>query len=253
MIDFSNVSKRYRGKGKNSVRALEDINLHIAKGEFVFLVGHSGAGKSTLLKLILREETPTLGKVFVDGQNVARLPKSKVPYLRRQMGIVFQDFRLIPSMTVYENVAFAMHVTNISPRIIRKRVPEMLEKVHLADKANMYPRYLSGGEQQRVAVARALAHSPRLVIADEPTGNIDPEMSLTMMHLLEEVSQMGITVLVVTHEHEMVRKFNRRVITLKDGRIVSDTPAGQPYTYVSQGNEISYEMPVEEPGMEALL
>lgn len=222
MIDFEHVSKEYKRGGK---LALEDVNFHVADGEFVFLVGHSGAGKSTLLKLILREETPTGGRVFVDGRDVARLRRSQVPYLRRQMGIIFQDFRLIPSMTVYENVAFAMHVTNVGSRQIRERVEYMLELVHLEDKAGVYPEMLSGGEQQRVAVARALAHTPKLVIADEPTGNIDPELSLEMMELLERVSGMGITVLVVTHEHELVRHFNQRVVTLKQGRIVSDMPA----------------------------
>ena len=179
-------------------------------------MGHSGAGKSTLLKLILREELPTEGRVMVDGKDVARLRRGKVPFLRRQMGIIFQDFRLIPTMTVYENVAFAMHVTNIGKKDIKERVNYMLELVHLEDKAKVYPEFLSGGEQQRVAVARALAHSP---------GNIDPEMSLEMMELLERVSEMGITVLVVTHEHELVRRFNRRTITLKQGRIISDVPA----------------------------
>ena len=164
-------------------------------------------------------------RVMVDGKDVARLRRGKVPFLRRQMGIIFQDFRLIPTMTVYENVAFAMHVTNIGKKDIKERVNYMLELVHLEDKAKVYPEFLSGGEQQRVAVARALAHSPRLVIADEPTGNIDPEMSLEMMELLERVSEMGITVLVVTHEHELVRRFNRRTITLKQGRIISDVPA----------------------------
>ena len=154
---------------------------------------------------------------MVDGKDVARLRRGKVPFLRRQMGIIFQDFRLIPTMTVYENVAFAMHVTNIGKKDIKERVNYMLELVHLEDKAKVYPEFLSGGEQQRVAVARALAHSPRLVIADEPTGNIDPEMSLEMMELLERVSEMGITVLVVTHEHELVRRFNRRTITPEAG------------------------------------
>ena len=216
------VTKIYKRSDKP---ALEDIDFHVADGEFVFLVGHSGAGKSTLLKLILREELPTEGRVLVDGKDVARLRRGKVPYLRRQMGIIFQDFRLIPTMTVYENIAFAMHVTNIGKKDIKERVNYMLELVHLEDKAKVYPEFLSGGEQQRVAVARALAHSPRLVIADEPTGNIDPEMSLEMMELLERVSEMGITVLVVTHEHELVRRFNRRTVTLKNGRIISDVPA----------------------------
>lgn len=221
MIDFEHVSKEYKGGSL----ALDDVNLHISAGEFVFVLGHSGAGKSTLLKMILREEVPTAGQVFVDGRDVAALRRRQVPYLRRQMGIVFQDFRLIPSMTVYENVAFAMHVTNISRKDIDARVPYVLELVHLQDKAKVYPDYLSGGEQQRVAVARALAHAPKLVIADEPTGNIDPELSLEMMELLERVSKMGITVLVVTHEHELVRHFKQRVITLKQGRIISDVPA----------------------------
>ena len=222
MIDFEHVSKQYK---KGEKPALDDINLHIDDGEFVFLLGHSGAGKSTLLKLILREERASSGRVIVDGKDVAKLRRHKVPYLRRQMGIIFQDFRLIPSMTVYENIAFAMHVTNIGRKQIKERVPYMLELVHLEDKAKVYPEFLSGGEQQRVAVARALAHAPKLVIADEPTGNIYPELSLEMMELLERVSKMGITVLVVTHEHELVHRFHQRVVTLKDGRIVSDVPA----------------------------
>ena len=222
MIDFEHVSKEYKKGGK---LALEDVNFHVDDGEFVFLLGHSGAGKSTLLKLILREERATSGHVLVDGKDVAKLRRHKIPYLRRQMGIIFQDFRLIPTMTVYENIAFAMHVTNIGRKQIKERVPYMLELVHLEDKANVYPEFLSGGEQQRVAVARALAHAPKLVIADEPTGNIDPELSLEMMELLERVSKMGITVLVVTHEHELVHRFHQRVVTLSHGRIVSDVPA----------------------------
>ena len=222
MIDFEHVSKEYKKGGK---LALEDVNFHVDDGEFVFLLGHSGAGKSTLLKLILREEVPSEGKVLVDGRDVARMRRRQIPYLRRQMGIIFQDFRLIPSMTVYENIAFAMHVTNIGRKQIKERAGYMLELVHLEDKANVYPEFLSGGEQQRVAVARALAHAPKLVIADEPTGNIDPELSLEMMELLERVSEMGITVLVVTHEHELVHRFHQRVVTLKEGRIISDVPA----------------------------
>ena len=223
MIDLEHVSKEYKRGGP---LALDDINLHVDDGEFVFLLGHSGAGKSTLLKLLLREELPSEGKVTVLGKDVAHLRRRHVPYLRSQMGIIFQDFRLIPSMTVYENIAFAMHVPNVKRSEIRDRVEYMLELVHLEDKAKEYPDTLSGGEQQRVAVARALAHSPKLVIADEPTGNIDPELSLEMMQLLEHVSEMGgITVLVVTHEHELVRQFHQRVVTLKKGRIISDVPA----------------------------
>ena len=207
MIDFEHVSKEYKKGGK---LALEDVNFHVDDGEFVFLLGHSGAGKSTLLKLILREEVPSEGKVLVDGRDVARMRRRQIPYLRRQMGIIFQDFRLIPSMTVYENIAFAMHVTNIGRKQIKERVGYMLELVHLEDKANVYPEFLSGGEQQRVAVGQ---------------GNIDPELSLEMMELLERVSEMGITVLVVTHEHELVHRFHQRVVTLKEGRIISDVPA----------------------------
>ena len=222
MVKFEHVSMEYKKGGR---LALEDIDFQADPGEFVFLLGHSGAGKSTLLKLILREILPTEGKVYVNGNDIAALKKRKIPYIRRQMGIIFQDFRLIPSMTVYENVAFAMHVTNIAKKEIDERVPYMLELVHLQDKANCYPDYLSGGEQQRVAVARALVHAPKLVIADEPTGNIDPELSLEMMELLEQVSETGITVLVVTHEHELVHRFRQRVVTLNHGRIVSDVPA----------------------------
>ena len=221
MIELKNVSKVY----DNGSIALDYVSLHIGKGEFVFVVGASGAGKSTLIKLLSHEELPSRGSVFVNGIEVNKLAKNRVPYLRRKMGIVFQDFRLIPTMTVYENIAFAMHVTNVKRREISDRVEYMLELVHLEDKAKCYPDTLSGGEQQRVAVARALVHNPKLVIADEPTGNIDPELSLEMMQLLERVSKMGITVLVVTHEHELVHRFHQRVVTLSHGRIVSDVPA----------------------------
>ena len=224
MIDFEHVSKQYK---HNAKPALEDVNFHVDDGEFVFLLGHSGAGKSTLLKLILREETPTEGRVLVNGQDVARLRRRKIPYLRRQMGIIFQDFRLIPTMTVYENIAFAMHVTNIGHKQIKERVNYMLELVHLEDKAKVYPDLLSGGEQQRVAVARALAHGPKLIIADEPTGNIDPEMSMDIMQLFEAINKVHITVVVVTHEHELVHKlaakYNNRIITLANGHVASDT------------------------------
>lgn len=224
MIDFEHVTKVYETQNDENV-ALEDINIHIDEGEFVFILGHSGAGKSTFLKLIQMEEKPTEGRVIINGQDLTKMKRRRVPYLRRQMGVVFQDFRLIPTMTVYENVAFAMRVTNIPTKKIKSRIPYVLSLVGLEDKMDRLPDELSGGEQQRVAVARALAHGPKLIIADEPTGNIDPEMSLEMMELLERVSEMGITVLVVTHEHELVRRFNRRTITLKHGRIISDVPA----------------------------
>mgnify|MGYP002530052633 CR=1 FL=1 len=219
MIDFEHVSKQYK---HNAKPALEDVNFHVDDGEFVFLLGHSGAGKSTLLKLILREETPTEGRVLVNGQDVARLRRRKIPYLRRQMGIIFQDFRLIPTMTVYENIAFAMHVTNIGHKQIKERVNYMLELVHLEDKAKVYPDLLSGGEQQRVAVARALAHAPKLVIADEPTGNIDPELSVEIMELLQAINSVGTTVVVVTHERELAARFRKRTIMIDHGEVVDD-------------------------------
>lgn len=222
MIDLEHVSKEYKRGGP---LALDDISLHVDDGEFVFLLGHSGAGKSTLLKLLLREELPSEGKVTVLGKDVARLRRHQVPYLRRQMGIIFQDFRLIPTMTVYENIAFAMHVTNVKRKEIRDRVEYMLELVHLEDKAKAYPDTLSGGEQQRVAVARALAHGPKLVIADEPTGNIDPELSFEIVDLLNEINKVGTTVVMVTHEHDLVQQFQRRVITIEQGRVLSDTAA----------------------------
>ena len=223
MIDFEHVSKQYK---HNAKPALEDVNFHVDDGEFVFLLGHSGAGKSTLLKLILREETPTEGRVLVNGQDVARLRRSKIPYLRRQMGIIFQDFRLIPTMTVYENIAFAMHVTNIGHKQIKERVNYMLELVHLEDKAKVYPDLLSGGEQQRVALARALVNNPSILLADEPTGNLDPNNSWEIMKLLEEINESGTTVVVVTHNREIVNAMQKRVITMKKGVIISDEEKG---------------------------
>lgn len=221
MIRFENVSKTYNGQSL----ALDDVSLHIAKGEFVFVLGHSGAGKSTFLKMILREEKPTEGSVFVNGQDVSRIRERDIPYLRRQMGVVFQDFRLIPTMTAYENVAFAMRVTNIPERKIAERVPYVLKLVGLEHKMDSLPDAMSGGEQQRVALARALVHSPQLIIADEPTGNIDPELSFEMMELLAAINSVGITVVVVTHEHELVHRFKQRVITLEHGRVLKDEPA----------------------------
>lgn len=226
MIEFEHVSKLYETQKDENV-ALEDINLHIEEGEFVFVLGHSGAGKSTFLKLMLMEEKPTEGRVFINGQDLTRLRRRKIPYIRRQMGCVFQDFRLIPTMTVYENVAFAMRVTNISTKTIRERVPYALRLVGLGDKMDRLPDELSGGEQQRVAVARALAHGPKIIIADEPTGNIDPEMSMDIMQLFEAINKVNITVVVVTHEHELVHKlakrYNNRIITLANGMIADDT------------------------------
>ena len=222
MIDFVHVTKVYETQNDENV-ALEDINLHIDDGEFVFVLGHSGAGKSTFLKLILLEEKCTEGSVVINGQDIGKLKRRKVPYMRRQMGVVFQDFRLIPTMTAYENVAFAMRVTNISTRNIKKRVPYVLGLVGLGDKMDRLPDELSGGEQQRVALARALVHSPQLIIADEPTGNIDPELSIEMMELLSAINSVGITVVVVTHEHELARHFSKRVITIDHGNVIDDS------------------------------
>ena len=218
MIEFEDVTKVYPGGNT----ALENVNLHIDKGEFVFVLGHSGAGKSTFLKLILREEKATSGRVLIDGKDLGRMKEREVPYLRRRMGVVFQDFRLIPTMTVYDNVAFAMRVTNIAEDKIRKRVPYVLGLVGLAQKSDRLPEELSGGEQQRVALARALVHSPQLIIADEPTGNIDPELSLEMKELLSAINSVGITVVVVTHEHELAYRFSKRIITIDHGTVVGD-------------------------------
>ena len=226
MIEFEHVSKVYETQNDENV-ALEDINIQIDEGEFVFVLGHSGAGKSTFLKLMLMEEKPTEGRVIINDQDLTRLRRRKVPYMRRQMGVVFQDFRLIPTMTVYENVAFAMRVTNISTKTIKNRVPFALSLVGLEDKMDRLPDELSGGEQQRVAVARALAHGPKLIIADEPTGNIDPELSMDILQLFEAINKVHITVVVVTHEHELVHKlaakYHNRVITLAHGQVAADT------------------------------
>ncbi len=218
MIQFEHVYKTYPEGNK----ALQDVNLHIKKGEFVFILGHSGAGKSTFLKLILREEAATEGKIKVNGFDLTNIKKRRIPYLRRSMGVVFQDFRLIPTLSVYENVAFAMRVTNVKESEIKKRVGYVLSLVGLSHKKDVYPTLLSGGEQQRVALARALAHSPKLIIADEPTGNIDPEMSMEMMELLTAVNSVGTTVVVVTHEHDLAHRFNKRIITIDHGTVVGD-------------------------------
>lgn len=219
MIEFVNVSKVYN----NGTEALHDINLKVPKGEFVFIVGSSGAGKSTFLKLITCEERPSSGQIFVDGQDISRLRKGKIPYVRRKMGMVFQDFRLIDHMTVYDNVAFAMRVVGASGKSIRKRVPYMLSLVGLQHKAKHYPTELSGGERQRVGLARALVNNPEMIIADEPTGNIDPALSFEIVDLLNEINRRGTTVLMVTHEHSLVKHFHKRIIQIHSGQIVADT------------------------------
>ena len=221
MIEFRNVSKVY---DSNGTHALSNVNIKIEDGEFVFVVGSSGAGKSTFLKLIMHEEKPTEGEIIFNDYNSSTLKKRQVPYYRRDMGIVFQDFRLIPKMTVYDNVAFAMRVIGAKEKDIRKRVPYILQLVGLSQKARALPNELSGGEQQRVSLARALVNNPKVIIADEPTGNVDPEMSHEIVGLLTKINNAGTTVIMVTHEHDLVRSFQRRVIVIKNGEVVSDTP-----------------------------
>ena len=218
MIEFQNVTKKY----PNGTVALNDVSLRIADGEFVFIVGSSGAGKSTLIKLMLREERASSGVIKVNGKNLGKMPRYKIPKFRRSIGVVFQDFRLIPNMTAYDNVAFALRVTNVSNKEIKRKVPYMLSLVGLANKANCKPDELSGGEQQRVALARALVNSPSLIIADEPTGNIDPELSFEIVDLLNEINKLGVTIVMVTHEHDLVQQFNRRVITIEKGEVIRD-------------------------------
>jgi len=222
MIEFRNVRKVY----PNGTIALDNINLTINDGEFLFVVGASGAGKTTLMKLLLREEKITSGRLMVDEFDLARMPNYKVPYYRRQLGVVFQDFRLFPNKTVFENVAFAMRVIGEPGKVIRRRVPTILNIVNLQEKYQNFPTELSGGEQQRVALARAMANNPRIIIADEPTGNIDPKMSLEIMNLLIKIHKKNKTVIVVTHEKNLVDYFNQRVVTIKDGRVVDDRVGG---------------------------
>ncbi len=222
VIEMRGVSKTY----KTGTHALEDVNIRINSGEFVFVVGSSGAGKSTFMKLIMREEKANTGIINVNGYNLTRMRRKQVPMLRRTMGIVFQDFRLIPTMNVFQNVAFAMHVVGASNREIRLKVTEVLSKVGLGDKARSMPMQLSGGEQQRVGLARALVNDPKIIIADEPTGNVDPNMSYEIVSLLTEINKRGTTILMVTHDHNLVRDFQHRVIMLDSGKIVADNAAG---------------------------
>ena len=222
MIEFKNISKKYL----NGTLALNNINLKINKGEFLFIVGSSGSGKSTLLKLLIKEEEPTEGFLYMNGQNLATLKNKNIPYLRRSLGIVFQDFRLLPNKTVYENIAFALQITEAFPKEIRRQVPMSLALVGLSKKANQYPSQLSGGEQQRIAVARALVNNPFLLIADEPTGNLDPENSWEIIKLLSEINQRGTTVVVATHEKNIVNDMKKRVIALERGLLVKDQERG---------------------------
>lgn len=228
LIDLQGVTKTY----PSGVCALDGVDLHIEKGEFVFVVGHSGAGKSTLIKTLLREEVPTEGEVTVNGRDLIHMKQREIPYFRRTIGVVFQDFRLIPTMTVFDNVAFALQVTGVPRRFIRRRVPYILNLLGLDDKYKHYPPELSGGEQQRVAIARALVNSPDMIIADEPTGNLDPARSLEIMLLFQKINELGTTVLIVTHEKELVNAFSKRVVSLSDGCLISDGMDGY-YGYES--------------------
>mgnify|MGYP004598181265 CR=1 FL=1 len=222
MIELKDVSKSY----EIDTVALDDVNLRIDDGEFVFLVGPSGSGKSTIIKLLTAELTPTSGSITVNGYDLGKIKRRKIPYVRRTMGVIFQDFRLIADKTVFENVAFAMRVIGAREKAIQRRVPAMLELVGLEGKEDRFPRELSGGEQQRVAIARALVNRPQAIIADEPTGNLDPSMSLETMQLLERINQLGTTMLVVTHERDLVNRFSKRVVTIMNGTIIRDEQDG---------------------------
>ena len=222
LIRLRDVNKTY----KNGVTAIYDMDLTIKKGEFVFLIGETGCGKSTLIKMLYREEKPTKGKIIVGGINVARLRNSKVYKLRRKIGVVFQNFQLLPKLTAYENVAFALEVLGLPKDEIHKKVVKVLDLVGLKSKAKHYPTQLSGGEQQRVAIARAIVNGPKLLICDEPTGNLDPKKSMEIMEVLEAINKLGTTVVMVTHDIEIVKKMNKRVILLNSGRIVKDYEEG---------------------------
>ena len=222
LIELKNVYKRYN----NGVTALCDVNITISKGEFVFIIGASGSGKSTLIKLLYRQEKPTKGEVYVGGINVAKLRNGKVYKLRRKLGIVFQDYKLLPKMTVYENVAFALEVYGLKNDEIRSRVLKAIEQVGLKDKLRSYPDELSGGEQQRVSIARAIVNNPKVLICDEPTGNLDPDTSLEIMKVLEVINNLGTTIIVVTHDRDIVNQMKKRVILLDKGRLKKDYEKG---------------------------
>lgn len=224
MIQLFNVSKTYNAEVQ--VQALCDINLHIKKGEFIFIVGPSGAGKSTLTRLIIREDLPSKGQIMVEGKSLLRLREREIPYLRRKIGFIFQDFRLLMERTVYENVAFAMEAIEMPQSEVKERVPAVLEMVGLKDKLYAYPHQLSGGQQQRVCIARAVVNDPLIIIADEPTGNLDPETSWEIMNILLAINKRGTTIVTATHDREMVDRMKRRVIALNGGRLVRDEERG---------------------------
>jgi len=223
VIEFHGVWKTY----PDGTVALQSVNVLIERNEFVFIVGPSGAGKSTFMKLIYREEVPTKGQISVNGFNLGKLKPRKIPYLRRNIGVIFQDFRLLPKLTAYENVAFAMEVVEAPRRLIKKRTMEALELVGLKNKANSLPSQLSGGEQQRVAIARAIVNNPAVIVADEPTGNLDPETSWEIMKLLEEINYRGTTIVMATHNSAIVNAMRKRVIAIDKGVIVRDEPRGE--------------------------
>ena len=222
MIRLKDVEMEY----DNGTRAIKGITLTIEDGEFVFLVGPSGSGKSTIIKLLTGEVEPCAGRIMINGFSVSNISEKQIPLMRRTLGVIFQDFRLIEKKTVYDNLAFVMRAVGASPKEIRKRIPYVLELVGLGKKADSYPTELSGGEQQRVAIARALVNNPNTIIADEPTGNLDPERSLELMSLLVKINELGTTVLVVTHEKNLVNRFAKRVVAIEEGRIISDETGG---------------------------
>lgn len=222
MIQMKDVWKTY----PNGVKAINGIDISIKKGEFVYVVGPSGAGKSTFIKMMYREEKPTKGTIIINGMNLTSLKEKQVPYLRRKIGVVFQDFRLLPTLTVYENVAFALEVIEEAPTSIKKRVMQVLDIVKLKNKARFLPSELSGGEQQRVAIARAIVNNPNVLIADEPTGNLDPDTAWEIMHLLEDINNRGTSIVMATHNKEIVNRLKRRVIAIEGGRVVRDELRG---------------------------
>ena len=222
MIEMQSVYKKY----PNGVTALNGIDVKIGKGEFVYVVGPSGAGKSTFIKIMYREEIPTSGTIFVNGMNIAKIKNKKVPIFRRNLGVVFQDYKLLPTKNVFENVAFALEVIEEQPKVIKKRVMEVLDLVGLKHKARMLPTELSGGEQQRVSIARSIVNSPKVVIADEPTGNLDPDTSWEIMKIFEEINTRGTTIVMATHNKEIVNTIKHRVIAIEEGLIVRDEDRG---------------------------